>query len=1466
MTIAAKHFDPQLGIDIHMYVFPPVPLPVPLPTPHIGIVLDPFDYLPFLGGTVHVNGIKRATAGTGGLNLHIPMGAYHPAFLPKLPTGPQTDDELFMGSMTVSADGDPFSKLAMPVLDCNVVGMVPPFRIRKPKKPKMALTLPTAVNLAIPTNVNVGGPPTISLMAMAMKGLFKLLGPVFKRGGLAFKKLRQKVFGNMKPGFLKCKVLRAEPVDIRSGSVSVTHEDFVVPGRLTLAWTREYGSNNDHVGACGHGWETPADIRLELDADGSVLFHGGEGVAVFPQAPNAPGLEHAVREFVDGARLYAQGEEWLVRTKEGLRYAFARPAANLSVLTAQSLPIQRIEDLCGNYWRFERQDGELVRIVENGSVDPDSGQILQGRYIDVQARGGLIRSLQLHDPVTGLNHALVRYDYSGDDDLAAAIDALGAALTFEYAHHRMLRHTDRVGLSFHYAYDDQWRVLHAWGDGGLYDYRFRYDALLNETQITDSLGHVTVVKFDENNLPLCEIDPLDGVTVFEYDEVGRTTAVVDPMGLRTEFAYDAHGNLLKLTRPDGSTLQTEYDEDDRPLVVTDPGGAAWSHAWDAQGLLLQQTTPLGATSRYDYDAAGQLVAHVNPIGAITRLAFDRHGQLRRITDALGQVSRFEHDALGRLQGLTDAAGRRTAYGYDRKGRLLTVATPGGGSISCEYDAEDQLTAYVDESGGRTRIEYCGIGRVSRRVQPDGNSVAFTYDTEEQIASVVNQRGETYRLVRDPLGRIIEEIDYWGQSRRYEHDASDRLRRSIDPLGRVIAFETDALGRITQKTWADVGDSSKRTRETFKYDKAGRLVELRNATSHVQRRFDIEGRLLQEVQNGFAIDHVYDAVGNRIERRTAAGNTVVVQYDSINQPSSIAINDAPPITVTRDALGQAVIERLSPMLTRTLSYNADGLLSSQAVTKGHAPLFDSRYDYDRAGNLTSRTDSQYGIDRYTYDPMGHVLEHTNPLGKLTRWLNDPAGDRLRTRISEVQMKQVVGGDPVPDSWAREGDFEGLHYVFDRAGNLVRREHSSEAGRPALKLVWDASQRLVESCWQSDGREDRNTTYGYDPIGRRVFKRNPAETTWFFWDGDALLSEVTQSNADTSDCTREPTVDGNVVDFFAARKRLQALKALHPMAREYVYRPGTFDPLVLIEGGRNNGPPGAASAVRPRSVVYFHNDVNGCPTRVTDGDGDVLWGASYSAWGAVETHHVSRIDQPIRFQGQYLDAETGLHYNRYRYFDPATGGFVSQDPIKLAGGLGVYEYARNAIAWADPLGLACGPAVRRNSRGQWIDARGRFARAPYLAGHTDASIVGVPKPNRLKPEQYLPKDYIDSHLAMFAGPVSKIAWGVDPKRLELGPPGGQFVMPKSVADDLIAKANGDVDELERLLKLNPGDLGKTPVRIDIPSPTGLRMPSGNEIGAWDGLWKPGGYTGGGIPEATIDQVPLGGFTTTPIGTKP
>ncbi len=87
----------------------------------------------------------------------------------------------------------------------------------------------------------------------------------------------------------------------------------------------------------------------------------------------------------------------------------------------------------------------------------------------------------------------------------------------------------------------------------------------------------------------------------------------------------------------------------------------------------------------------------------------------------------------------------------------------------------------------------------------------------------------------------------------------------------------------------------------------------------------------------------------------------------------------------------------------------------------------------------------------------------------------------------------------------------------------------------------------------------------------------------------------------------------------------------------------------------------------------------------------------------------------------------------------------------------------------------------------------------------------------------------------------------------PPGGTFVLPKSMADDLIAQSGGNVHKLEDLLGLKRGDLGDSPFRIDVDNPSGLRMPSGKEPGATE-LWIPGGKTSGGILEATVDQIQL------------
>ncbi|RRW51608.1 RHS repeat domain-containing protein, partial [Pseudomonas moraviensis] len=105
-------------------------------------------------------------------------------------------------------------------------------------------------------------------------------------------------------------------------------------------------------------------------------------------------------------------------------------------------------------------------------------------------------------------------------------------------------------------------------------------------------------------------------------------------------------------------------------------------------------------------------------------------------------------------------------------------------------------------------------------------------------------------------------------------------------------------------------------------------------------------------------------------------------------------------------------------------------------------------------------------------------------------------------------------------------------------------------------------------------------------------------------------------------------------------------------------------------------------------YYQLDHLGTPQELTDYSGEIVWSAQYDAYGkvaAVTLAGEDYLDQPLRFQGQYFDAESGLHYNRHRYYDPRLGRYLTPDPVKLAGGLNQYQYVPNPTGWVDPLGL-------------------------------------------------------------------------------------------------------------------------------------------------------------------------------------
>ena len=204
---------------------------------------------------------------------------------------------------------------------------------------------------------------------------------------------------------------------------------------------------------------------------------------------------------------------------------------------------------------------------------------------------------------------------------------------------------------------------------------------------------------------------------------------------------------------------------------------------------------------------------------------------------------------------------------------------------------------------------------------------------------------------------------------------------------------------------------------------------------------------------------------------------------------------------------------------------------------------TRHDYDRSGNLSRRSDGVQGEDEYRYDAVGRLLQHIDPKGKVERYFTDPAGDRLRTEVKQVQARKVVGGDDDGvATWTREGIYQGVHYVFDRAGDLVRKGAPQGEPQEDLTLIWDANHRLAESR-----RNGESTCYGYDPLGRRVFKRNPTQTTWFFWDGDALLGEVQQAN-DAEEAA--PVWVGNVASLVETRRRQRRLERIDGNASSVV----------------------------------------------------------------------------------------------------------------------------------------------------------------------------------------------------------------------------------------------------------------------------------------------------------------------------
>ncbi|MBB4220910.1 RHS repeat-associated core domain-containing protein [Variovorax guangxiensis] len=273
-----------------------------------------------------------------------------------------------------------------------------------------------------------------------------------------------------------------------------------------------------------------------------------------------------------------------------------------------------------------------------------------------------------------------------------------------------------------------------------------------------------------------------------------------------------------------------------------------------------------------------------------------------------------------------------------------------------------------------------------------------------------------------------------------------------------------------------------------------------------------------------------------------------------------------------------------------------------------------------------------------------------------------------------------------------------------------------------FAWDGFNRMTAATDHSGIA----TTFSYDALGRRLSKSSGDTTTLFGWDGDVLAFESTQS----SSAIEEGGEHGWSVHYIHEPNSFVPLMQVRRASAMALSETTDAKALMEANGGVydieqdplwNGEQRQVPRAFDRKEMAFYQCDHLGTPQELTDHEGSVAWSAQYKAWGEAreaisEAGRRAGLRNPIRFQGQYWDEETGLHYNRYRYYDPHSGRYVSSDPAGFNGGINLNRYAPNPIGWIDPLGLTKLPLFRGMKKGGdglpvvEPSARGLGARIP------------------------------------------------------------------------------------------------------------------------------------------------------------
>ena len=859
-------------------------------------------------------------------------------------------------------------------------------------------------------------------------------------------------------------------------------------------------------------------------------------------------------------------------------------------------------------------------------------------------------------------------------------------------------------------------VRDADGNAKSYVTEYEYDGFGNCIKKTDHNKNTVFCTYDKLDRKTKETLEDGKTRETKYNDKENIITTNNANGLKLLYLYDKCGKLKKVydENADKVLLMCDYDEKERLIRETDVLGTAYEYKYD----------------EYDRKAAVLIYDNQNNILSEKYIEYDdvyetSEGVFLRMTVREGgisdrRVTEYYFDSRERVAQkhfVSDEGRRIYRYEYDFSDNVICEITPTGLETKHSYDMFGNVVYTQYPDGSEEHFEYDFQGNCIMSENGEGERVYHTYDslsrkTKTEISD--GERVNVFKTYYDYRGNAVKEINAEGGVTLKAYSERGFLetiqQQATADEGIQTEYEYDGEGNVTKMSYGAAGGTNRISHE-FVRDEYGRCIaEIDSMGQKTENEYDGIGKMIfRRDRNGTVTRYRYDGLSRVIEKVNDKDGFVQYEYTDFGEIASIT-DGAAVKKIKYNDLGE-VQEIIGDKTTEVYVYDEEGRLIRKTIDDKEMGTVESRYSYDKRGNVISvetgmgveyitydrarrivrKENSENGISKaYAYYPGGHerevVTRQKEEIVYAESYEYDQNGNRIYEDINgEIKRYAYDGAGRLKT--VTEGDGRVTEYEFDDFGNISREYEITERGIKTKRYYYDGGGRLIMA--ESPSRTER---YEYDKTGNMIEKTTETggreKKSYYRYDGSNRLEEYISGEESAE---YRYNLDGLRESKTAGGKYTRYVYDGMNIAGElcegdyYIYHRGTE-----LIGYQSNG----------GKSYYYRQDSHGNVTALFDYTGREVKNYKYDAYGEPQRTRLNpegektiiyqwkaeteKVNNPFGYCGEYQDLSSGLIYLRNRYYDPAIGRFISEDPIK--NGLNWYIYcSNNPVNKIDPLGL-------------------------------------------------------------------------------------------------------------------------------------------------------------------------------------